>query len=132
MELRYLCSLGGVSIAENGQAWWRFIHKRIAIVAVFGCIVLLGVSFRRDALVLHMLFDIVFIFALVLFASYRHVKITGLPHWVSACSYDIYLVHNKALMILRPCSIVLPLWQFAGLSFLFTIVFYNLRKVLKL
>ena len=123
---------GGVSIAEHGHVWWSFMHKWATIVAAFICIALFCVLFERDALVLHLLFDVSFIFIFVASMSYFHVRITGLPRCISSCSYDIYLVHNKALIILRSFGAIIPLWQFAGLSFLFTIVFYNLRKFLKL
>lgn len=122
----------GVSIAEHGNYWWQLARKRIIWAVCSIVVIALCIVFRSNMFVIHLMFDIVFIIAFIIISAFYSIDIRNYPHWLSACSYDIYLVHNKALMILRPLYTVLPLLQFLSLTILFTIIFYNLRKFLKL
>lgn len=122
----------GVSIAEYGDVWWRTVRRKSVILIYLSALIIVGVLFHNNAFVLHLLFDLASIFVFIVFSAYYNIQIVGCPRWMSACSYDIYLVHNKALMLLRPCYAVLPLLPFAGLTFLFTIAFFWLRKILKI
>lgn len=122
----------GVSIAEHGNYWWQIARKPISWAICSIVVIALCVVFRSNMFVIHLMFDIVFIFAFIIFSAFYNIDIQNYPHWLSTCSYDIYLVHNKALMILRPLYTILPLLHFLILTSLFTIIFYNLRKFLKL
>ena len=54
------------------------------------------------------------------------------PFVVGDISFDIYLVHNKALMTLKVLLPVVPIYYFVGLSAVATILFYLIRKKLSL
>lgn len=122
----------GVNIAEHGDAWWQLARKRYVWGVCLIGVIAVCAMFHTNMFVIHLMFDVVFILAFIFFSAFHNIEINNYPHWLSACSYDIYLVHNKALMILRPLYTVLPLLQFLSLTILFTIIFYNLRKFLKI
>lgn len=122
----------GVNIAEHGDAWWQLARKRYVWGVCLIGVIAVCAMFHTNMFVIHLMFDVVFILAFIFFSAFYNIEINNYPHWLSACSYDIYLVHNKALMILRPLYTVLPLLQFLSLTMLITIIFYNLRKFLKL
>ena len=60
------------------------------------------------------------------------INVPVVPKWIGGTSYDVYLVHNKALMLLRPTYAIVPLWMFVGITALFTISFHNFRKSVKI
>lgn len=122
----------GVNIAEHGDAWWQLARKRYVWGVCLIGVIAVCAMFHTNMFVIHLMFDVVFILAFIFFSAFYNIEINNYPHWLFACSYDIYLVHNKALMILRPLYTVLPLLPFLSLTILFTIIFYNLRKFLKI
>lgn len=54
------------------------------------------------------------------------------PRLVADTSYDIYLVHGKVFMTLRALLPVVPLWMFLSMTLVCVMLFYSLRKSLKI
>ena len=114
-------------LEENGYKrlfWGCFVFILWAIMCAY-CITHGDVGIADWG---HMLFDIFFVVIFLAVCSKWEVRLYKLPKWIGGCSYDIYLVHNKALMLLDTIYLAIPLWTFAGLTFIFAIIFYNIRK----
>lgn len=122
----------GVSLAENDGWWSRIIRKIYPVVIAFLAFLTLAFLYRHDAAWIHLLINYFVILSGVVLVAVCNINLPSPPMWIGGASYDIYLVHNKTLMLLRPVYITVPLWMFAGLTLCFTILFYNMRKILKL
>lgn len=122
----------GMSLAEDDECWLKIIRKIYPVVTAFIAIFALAFICRHDAAWIHLLINYFVILLGILLVAICNINLPSLPKWIGGASYDIYLVHNKALMLLRPVYAVVPLWMFAGLTLIFTIMFYNLRKLFKL
>lgn len=122
----------GMSIAEYDEWFFRMIRKVYPPAAILCVIVALMIVFRRDAEWIHLLINYFLIASGVIVIAIFTIKVPSLPKWIGGASYDVYLVHNKTLILLRPAYAIVPLWEYVGLTALFTIIFYNLRKLAKL
>lgn len=122
----------GMSIAEYDEWYFRFIRNYYSPIALLCTIVVLMIVFRHDAAWIHLLVNYFLIASGIIVIAVFTIKVPSLPKWIGGVSYDVYLVHNKTLMLLRPAYAIVPLWEFVGLTALFTITFYNLRKSVKL
>lgn len=121
----------GVSLAENDEWWLKIIRKIYPVIIAFMAIFAMAFLCRHDAAWIHLLINYFVILSGIVLVVICNINLPSLPKWIGGTSYDIYLVHNKPLMLLRPMYALVPLWMFAGLALIFTILFYNLRKVLK-
>ena len=121
----------GMSIAEYDEWYFRMIRKVYAPIVILCTMVALMFVFRHDAAWIHLLINYFLIALGIIVIAVFNIKVSSLPKWIGGTSYDIYLVHNKALILLRPAYAIVPLWEFVGLTALFTILFYNLRKLIK-
>ena len=122
----------GMSIAEYDEWYLIMIRKVYSPVVILCIIIALMIAFRHDAAWIHLLVNYFLIASGVIVIAVFTIKVPSLPKWIGGVSYDIYLVHNKTLMLLRPAYAIVPLWEFVGLTALFTMTFYNLRKSVKL
>lgn len=122
----------GVNLAEDDGWWSKVIRKIYPIVIAFLAILTLAFLYRHDAAWIHLLINYFVILSGVVLVAVCNINLPALPKWIGGASYGIYLVHNKTLMLLRPAYTTVPLWMFAGLTLCFTIMFYNMRKILKL
>lgn len=122
----------GMSIAEYDEWYYKMICKVYAPVVFLCTIVSLMILFRHDAAWIHLLINYFLIASGIIVIAVFTIKVPSLPKWIGGASYDVYLVHNKALMLLRPAYAIVPLWEFVGLAALFTIIFYNFRKFIRL
>lgn len=121
-----------ISLAEFDTSWLKLIHAKYPVLLTYALMFGLIYWLRHNAEWIHLLGDYFVILSLIVMLSSYNVNIKALPRWLGGCSYDIYLVHNKALMLLKPIYTVVPLWAFIGLSSMFTIAFFTLRKLLRL
>lgn len=121
-----------VSLAEYDRWWLKVIRKIYPVAIALVTIFVLAFLYRHDAEWIHLLINYFVILSGVVLVAVCNINLPSQPKWIGGASYDIYLVHNKALMLLRPMYAVVPLWMFVGLAFIFTIMFYNLRKIIKL
>lgn len=122
----------GMSIAEYDEWYFRTIRKVYAPVVILCTMVALIFFFRHDAAWIHLLINYLLIALGIIVIAIYNIKVPSLPRWIGGTSYDVYLVHNKALMLLRPAYAIVPLWMFVGITALFTIILYKLRKQVKL
>ncbi len=122
----------GMSIAEYDEWYLGMIRRVYPPVLIFCIIGALGIIFRHDAAWIHLLINYMLITSGVIMIALYNIKIPFLPKWIGGATYDTYLVHNKALILLKQSYAIVPLWEFVGLTALFTITFYNLRKLVKL
>lgn len=118
------------SLYNNGETQKTFAYLGAWCVGIICLLILLsGVS----TLLIHVLINYVTIFiAIFLLAKFPVKKKLVVPAVVGDISFDIYLVHNKALMALKVLLPVVPLYSFVGLSAAATILFYLIRKKLNL
>lgn len=122
----------GMSWAEFDSIYVKLIRKVYPLFGGFVIIITLAVCFWHDAQWIHLLINNFLILWGITFLTFYEIKIVSFPKWISACSYDIYLVHNKVLMLLLPLYAVVPLLLFTALTIVFTIVFFYIRKIIKL
>ena len=80
----------------------------------------------------HIMFNYIFILPILVFFAYFRITMPKIPSWIGGTSFDVYLVHNKVLMSLRYFLGAVPLWAFAVVTLIATIIFYGLRKHLKI
>ena len=118
------------SLYNNGETHKTFAYLGAWCFCIICLLILLsGVS----TLPIHALINYVTIFiAIFLLAKFPIKKKLVVPAVVGDISFDIYLVHNKALMALKVLLPVVPLYSFVGLSAAATILFYLIRKKLNL
>ena len=118
------------SLYNNGETQKTFAYLGAWCVGIICLLIFrLGVS----TLLIYGLINYVTIFiAIFLLAKFPIKKKLVIPAVVGDISFDIYLVHNKALMALKVLLPVVPLYSFVGLSAAATILFYLIRKKLNL
>ena len=118
------------SLYNKGETQKTFAYLGAWCAGIICLLILLsGVS----TLLIHALINYVTIFvAIFLLVKFPIKKNLVVPFVVGDISFDIYLVHNKALMTLKVLLPVVPLYYFVGLSAVATILFYLIRKKLSL
>lgn len=108
-----------------------FLKITCVIVYSVFCAYILNYSVVTRADWIHIIFNVAFIISSIIICSFKEFKVPKLPKWINSSTYDIYLVHNKAIILLRPCYTVVPLYIFVLLTLFFTIISYYLRKITK-
>lgn len=121
----------GVELAERPDMFVKVIRLKYPVVLAFIALIVCAAVCRYNADVVHGVIDYLVIMSGVVFFSLYDVKILKLPAWMGSASYDMYLVHNKAKMLLVANMKFVPLWAFAGLAAVFTIVFYHFREMVE-
>ena len=118
------------SLYNNGETQKTFAYLGAWCAGIICLLILLsGVS----TLLIYALINYVTIFvAIFLLVKFPIKKNLVVPFVVGDISFDIYLVHNKALMTLKVLLPVVPLYYFVGLSAVATVLFYLIRKKLSL
>ena len=117
------------SLYNKGEIQRTFIYLGTWCAGVMILVLLLGAK----ALTINALINyVLFFFAIYLLAKFPIKKNLVVPFVVGDISFDIYLVHNKALMTLKVLLPVVPLYYFVGLSAVATVLFYLIRKKLNL
>ena len=117
------------SLYNKGEIQRTFIYLGTWCAGVMILVLLLGAkTLTINALINYVLF----FFAIYLLAKFPIKKKLVVPAVVGDISFDIYLVHNKALMTLKVLLPVVPLYYFVGLSAVATVLFYLIRKKLSL
>ena len=118
------------SLYNKGETQKTFVYLGAWCAGIICLLILLsGVS----TLLIHALINYVTIFvAIFLLVKFPIKKNLVVPFVVGDISFDIYLVHNKALMTLKVLLPVVPIYYFVGLSAVATILFYLIRKKLSL
>lgn len=122
----------GMSIAEYDTWYLMMIRKIYPVIVLFVSIISLSVVLRHDAEWIHLMINYFLISFAVVFLSTYNIKFPSLPQWIGDMSYAVYLVHNKALVLLRSSYAIVPLWIFTVLTIAFTILFYYILKLIKL
>lgn len=122
----------GTAIARWPGKAKRIFRSVPFLLMVLILIVAITYLWRSDNRVLHGLINYFVMTAFVSLLAFVDICIDRLPKWVGSCSYDLYLVHYKAhLLLVFLCGVDL-LWMFVLGTGLATIGFYQLRKLCKL
>lgn len=122
----------GIAIARCPEKAKRIFRSVPILLMVLISIVAIAYLWRSDNRVLHGLINYFVMTAFVSLLAFVDVCIDRIPKWVGSCSYDLYLVHYKAhLLLVFLCGVDL-LWMFVLGTGLATIGFYHLRKICKL
>ena len=126
------------SLTKQMSRWWVTGITLVLTMAFCGLLV----KVRHDMLFAHAAFNYAVVMMWIWVAVSKPFKLfkpcyscdscMGLPKWVGGMSYDIYLTHNKVLMLLIYYLHTFPLWLFLLCTALVTIAFYNIRKLLKI
>ena len=120
----------GISLAEHDGLYIKFIRKRYPVIALFLLFLAMGLINMGKADIIHLLINYILVSSGIILMAFYDVEPPTMPQWMRNTSYDIYLVHNKVLMLLRPVYTTVPLWLFIGLTALFTRLFYQIRKLM--
>lgn len=120
----------GISLAEHDGLYIKFIRKRYPVIALFLLFLAMGLINMGKADIIHLLINYILVSSGIILMAFYDVEPPTMPQWMRNTSYDIYLVHNKVLMLLRPVYTTVPLWLFIGLTALFTMLFYQIRKLM--
>lgn len=122
----------GIAIARCPEKAKRIFRSVPILLMVLISIVAIAYLWRSDNRVLHGLINYFVMTAFVSLLAFVDVCIDRIPKWVGSCSYDLYMVHYKAhLLLVFLCGVDL-LWMFVLGTGLATIGFYHLRKICKL
>lgn len=122
----------GTAIARWPEKAKRIFRSIPILLMVLISIVAIAYLWRSDNRVLHCLINYFVMTAFVSLLAFVDICIDRMPKWVGSCSYDLYLVHYKAhLLLVFFCGVDL-LWMFVLGTGLATIGFYHLRKMCKL
>ena len=119
-------------IADYGRESKKYLTTLWFPIVLY-CI-MLGICYwgRHDMMTFHIMFNYIFILPILVFFAYFRITMPKIPSWMGGTSFDVYLVHNKVLMSLRYFLGAVPLWAFAVVTLIATIIFYGLRKHLKI
>ena len=120
----------GVLAASYGNTVRLILQNVFAVFALVLILIVLLWFFRNDNFLLHVWINFFVICILLWVLSRWNITITLLPKWLGSCSYDIYLVHNKAHLLILYFFGTDCLWLFLSVSTLFTIGFYHLNKLI--
>lgn len=122
----------GVVVAQYGKFIRSFIlNKKTLFIALVIYLILLY-FFRHDNYLLHGWCNYFVITLFIWIICRWNITLPPMPKWIGACSYDLYLVHWKVhLAILYFCGVD-RMWMFLLYTAIITIVFYNLRRLLRI
>ena len=136
VEIRHAISLPlfylGIMIADFEKPFRQAFGNVVIMVGIM--IVMLGICYwgRRDMMTFHIMFNYIALLPILFFLARYKVSFKLIPSWIGGESFDVYLVHNKGLMLLRHYLGIIPLWLFVIVTIMLTVVFYGLRKLLRL
>ena len=117
----------GISIGEFGIM--RKVFRNTILVGCFLVVVsLLCYLSRHNMFAIHGLFNYYVIFISLWICSHWKLSI---PKCIGNSAFDVYLVHNKVLIVSRELLPVVPIGEFIIVTFVVTIIFYNIRMLLK-
>lgn len=121
----------GMSIAKYNFYYLKLIRKIYPILLVFTIIILLTFIKRHDAEWIHLLINYFCIFSAIVLFAFFNLRIQ-VPKLMGEISYDVYLVHNKFLLILKSIYTVAPLWQFVVFTIMGSLLFHKTRKLFQI
>lgn len=120
----------GVAVGEFNIL--RKVFSKIWILSILViCVAVLCFVNRHNMLAIHGLFNYFVVIISLWLCSKWKFSIPKLPIYISNTSFDVYLVHNKVLIISRALLPVVPVWEFILATLIVTIVFYKIRTLLK-
>ena len=121
-----------LGIACGEFSYLRKVFSNSWRVLMLIIIAILGIIFSHQPSLKPMLYNYIVIFLLMWICSKWRIAISKLPKFVGGASFDVYLTHNKILMVLKYFMPIVPIWLFMTLTIVSTTLFYNLRKLLNL
>lgn len=122
----------GMLIAEYPENSRVVLTKNLFIIIALAILFGICCVGHNNAMVLHTVFNYIVITVLLSILVRDSIRFNNLPQWLSSSSFDVYLVHNKALMTLRYFIGIVPLWSFMLLTIVYSAVFGLLRKLFHL
>lgn len=122
----------GMTLAEYESWYMKIISKVYPVIVLYVILIVLGVVNRLNADWIHLLVNYFVILTSIIFLAKFDIHAPKSTKWMGDISYDIYLVHNKALMLIRHNYSFVPLWMFFILTLVLVVAFQNIRQLLKL
>lgn len=122
----------GMSLADFPEQYHAIVQRKYPVILMLSCITIMAILFRHNAIFVHASIDYLAIISGITVFSCYNISSKRMPSWLSEYSFDIYLVHYKALNVLKPLFVVVPLWAFTALTLVFSFLFFCLRKILRL
>ena len=122
----------GVAVAEFDKEAYSLFSRRWFNACWLVLTFVLCYFFRHNALFLHAVFNYIIIFVWIAITARLVIVISTMPRWIGTISYDVYLTHNKCLMLLKMFMPTAPFLVFTGSVTIVAVLFYLLRKMLKI
>lgn len=136
VEIRHAISLPlfylGIMIADFEKPCRKALSKVLLTVCLM--VAMLGICYwgRSNMMTFHIMFNYIALLPVLLFFANYKVSFERIPSWIGGSSFDVYLVHNKALMLLCHSMGIVPIWLFVTVTTATTASFYGLRKLIGL
>lgn len=136
VQIRHAISLPlfylGILIADFEKPCRKALSKVLLTVCLM--VAMVGICYwgRSNMMTFHIMFNYIALLPVLLFFANYKVSFERIPSWIGGSSFDVYLVHNKALMLLCHSMGIVPLWLFVTVTIATTASFYGLRKLLRL
>lgn len=126
----------GFAIVEYESCICKLIKNiKVLIPLILLDVILLYIFIYHfyNSLIIHFLINVFIFLVLIYTISYFCIKMNKVaPKWMGPLAYDVYLTHNKAKTILISIFPEVPFILFFTLAFTFSIVFYYIRKLVRI
>lgn len=122
----------GVLVAQFGQQVRTFFQSMYVEIALMLIAVILLWFFRHDNYLLHGWINYFTIGLSLCIVSKWNISLSIIPKWLGSCSYDVYLVHHKVHLAILYFYGIDRMWLFTVVTVIATVLFYSLRRLLKI
>lgn len=119
----------GVFVAEKSD--WIGVHLVPFAAVSLAAILLAGFILRHDMLMVHAAINFAAIWLVVVLLTVFNVSLR-LPKWVGEVSFDVYLTHNKVILVAEALMLSQSLVVFLVCTAAVAALSFGLRKLLKL
>lgn len=119
----------GVLVAEKSS--WIGEHLAPAAIVSIAALAIVAFAFRHDMLVVHAAINFAAIWFVVVVLTVFDVSFR-LPKWVGDISFDVYLTHNKVILVAEALMLTQPLAMFLLCTACVAVLSFFLRKIFKL
>ncbi len=120
----------GVLMSDFDIILKRYIYNNYVFLGLIILTLVLAITFRNESITSHIVINYLLILILIKLFTYITVSITGFPKWLSPQSFNVYLIHNKVLMIGKALLPALSLMFYIGAVIIVSVVLSIVRRVL--
>ena len=110
----------------------KVLSKSIGIGLLVVIMSVFCILFRENYLFIHSMINYFVIFIWVFLSNQYNFTISSLPKFLGPLSFDIYITHNKCLLTMTYFLTCTTFLLFSCSTIAVSLLFYNLRKSLKI